>query len=332
MEEREKIPEYVKEELRTEVRFGCPICRSPFLTWHHFDPPYTVRPHNDPKGMIALCAEHHGEADNGNWPPERLHALKRTPRIAEDVKGSFPSWEHENILVRLGGSYTGGIEVLIAIEGEPLVRLGRNAAGMLALSFNLWDADGKPLLRMVDNALELYPKGVHDFVATARKREVTLWFGKQDLGLDLSFERVSIDKLSKLLDSDFERSKKKSEAILKKSMEGLNGWQMEHRQEALLSSPSVPGWIDSVSEEIREEVREGFLTGDMIGPWAKKWARQNCAQGDGKIPFLDFKNLSFFLSGKRIRIRDGLAWEGIQADYNGFFENALGAINLPAPT
>lgn len=25
--------------LRREVGFGCPVCRSPFLTWHHFDPP-----------------------------------------------------------------------------------------------------------------------------------------------------------------------------------------------------------------------------------------------------------------------------------------------------
>src|SRR5438876_5358162 len=26
-------------ELRREVGFGCPVCRSPFLTWHLFDPP-----------------------------------------------------------------------------------------------------------------------------------------------------------------------------------------------------------------------------------------------------------------------------------------------------
>jgi hypothetical protein len=66
MEDREAIPEHVKEKLRTEVGYGCPICRSPFLTWHHFDPPYRVRPHNDPEGMIALCREHSDEADNDN--------------------------------------------------------------------------------------------------------------------------------------------------------------------------------------------------------------------------------------------------------------------------
>ena len=49
MEERAAIPDLVKVTLRTEVGYGCPICRSPFLTWHHFDPPYSVRPHNDPE-------------------------------------------------------------------------------------------------------------------------------------------------------------------------------------------------------------------------------------------------------------------------------------------
>ena len=41
--------------LRREVGFGCPVCRSPFLTWHHFDPPYHVEEHWRHEGMIALC-------------------------------------------------------------------------------------------------------------------------------------------------------------------------------------------------------------------------------------------------------------------------------------
>ena len=137
MGDRTPIPDAVKEKLRKEVGYGCPICRSPFLTWHHFDPPYNVRPHHDPNGMIGLCREHHDEADSNNWPAERLRALKNTLRSSEIVRGRFPSWEHECTLVRLGGNYVGGSEVLISIEGQPLVRLRRNAEGLLALSLDL---------------------------------------------------------------------------------------------------------------------------------------------------------------------------------------------------
>jgi hypothetical protein len=234
--------------------------------------------------------------------------------------------------VRLGGNYTGGSEVLVAIEGQPLVRLRRNAVGLLALSFNLWDTEGKPLLRMVDNALELCPRNVHDFVATARKRGVALWLGERDIGLDISFERVSMEELEKVLGTDFERSKKKIDAVMQKVLEGIDDWQRAHLQEVLSGPPSVPGCIDSVNPAIREQVREAFLTGDNTGARAKKWARENCAQSDGKIPFLDFKNLSFFFYGKRLRIRNGLAFEGLEIDYSGSFEGALGAFNLPAPT
>jgi len=251
MEVREAIPECVKKVLRTEVGYGCPICRNPFLTWHHFDPPYNVRPHHEPEGMIALCREHHDEADNDNWPQEKLRELKKTPRSSEDVKGSFPSWEHENILVRLGGNYTGGSEVLVAIEGQNLVRLRRNAGGLLALSFDLWDVDGTALLKIADNALELYPKNIHDFVVTAKKREIKLWLGERDIGLDLIFERITFQKLDELLRADFERSKKRSDERLKKGMEKMEHWQRQYLQEGMSTPTKMPSWIDKIRTTIR---------------------------------------------------------------------------------
>jgi len=331
MEDRERIPEHVKEGLRAEVGYGCPICRSPFLTWHHFDPPHRVRPHNDPNGMIALCREHADEADNDNWPPERLRGLKNTPHSVGDIRGSLPSWQHENILVRLGGSYVGGSEVVIAIEDQPLVRLRRNSVGLLALSFNQWDIAGNPLLTMIDNVLELYPNSVHDFVATARKRKVKLWLSEEDVGLDLSFDRISLAELAVQLQVDFERSKKKTLKTLQKAMHGMDHWQREFLEKAMSGPPSVPPGIDGINPEIRERVREGFRTGDNVGAWVTNWARERCIQSDGKIPFLDFKHLSFFFSGKRLRVRDGLAFEGLDIDYTAAFDNALGAFNLRAP-
>ena len=106
-----------------------------------------------------------------------------------------------------------------------------------------------------------------------------------------------------ILSTDFERSKKKSDALPTKAMESMDNWQREHLQEVLSNPRSVPSWIDSVSPEIRERVRDGFLTGDNTGAWVKDWAQKNCVYRDGKIPFLDFKNLSFFFSGKRLRVR-----------------------------
>jgi hypothetical protein len=74
-----------RKALRKEVGFGCPVkdCGNPYLTWHHFDPPWEIAKHK-PKperhkveGIIALCHSHHDEADAGAFTKEQLHALKR---------------------------------------------------------------------------------------------------------------------------------------------------------------------------------------------------------------------------------------------------------------
>src|SRR3954451_20998723 len=85
-------PLAVRRALRRESGFVCvvPDCDLPYLEWHHFDPPYTVRPHHEPDGMAALCPEHHRKADAGAYTVEQLHEFKRDAASrATMVMGSF---------------------------------------------------------------------------------------------------------------------------------------------------------------------------------------------------------------------------------------------------
>jgi len=66
------IPVPIRRELRKEVKFRCPLCGSPFLTYHHFDPTWSEMERrgtedivHDPQGIIALCRKHHDIADGG---------------------------------------------------------------------------------------------------------------------------------------------------------------------------------------------------------------------------------------------------------------------------
>ena len=67
-------PKKVIQTLRQEVGFGCPIpnCGNPYLEWHHFDPPWSIENHHRPEGMIALCTQHHKNADNYAYTNEQL--------------------------------------------------------------------------------------------------------------------------------------------------------------------------------------------------------------------------------------------------------------------
>jgi hypothetical protein len=71
----------IRRQLRGEVGFGCPVegCGSPYLTWHHFDPPWREREHHDADGMFALCLQHHKEADSGAFSDSQLRSFKAEP-------------------------------------------------------------------------------------------------------------------------------------------------------------------------------------------------------------------------------------------------------------
>src|ERR1700733_6020005 len=96
-------PKDVRDRLRREMNFGCPICRSPFLTYHHFDPLWEPAHLHNESGMIALCSEHHNFADGGNYPTDYLRKLKEKPPI-DPPKGQLP-WNVTSAFISFGGNY-----------------------------------------------------------------------------------------------------------------------------------------------------------------------------------------------------------------------------------
>jgi hypothetical protein len=105
--ERSNPPAAIRRTLRQEVLFGCPVesCGSPYLTWHHFDPPWREREHHDPAGMVAMCLQHHKEADVNAFSDEQLRKMKTDPylrRSGSPPEGTF-HWRREQLVVRAGG-------------------------------------------------------------------------------------------------------------------------------------------------------------------------------------------------------------------------------------
>src|SRR5215211_1730983 len=98
-------PKHVRRALAREVGFGCPVanCGSPYLTWHHFDPPWSERQHHDPAGMVALCREHHDAADAGAYSEHDFREMKARDR-AQALRGRF-EWRRQRLLAIVGGTF-----------------------------------------------------------------------------------------------------------------------------------------------------------------------------------------------------------------------------------
>lgn len=135
-------PDDVKDFLRAEVGFGCPVngCRVPFLEFHHFDPPWRVRQHHDADGMVALCVEHHKKADRGVFSNTQLKAFKQSKTSVEEIRGKY-DWAGPKQLIRLGGYFFNPHPVFTEINPAGLppgtLDFASSDLGLLELSFKL---------------------------------------------------------------------------------------------------------------------------------------------------------------------------------------------------
>ena len=304
------------EALRREVGFGCPIpgCRSPFLTWHHFDPPWHIEEHWRPEGMIALCLEHHPNADpqgvGGNaYSPAELRALKKSKHSAEDVRARFPSWQKKNLLIRMGGCYTTPSMPLLSVSGIPQIGLRQDEAGLLALSFQLRNKDDSVLVEMVDNWFTAYPSNIHDMTVTPKTRQVKVWLDTEDVGLDLSFRRITMDELREIMNKDAKRTLA----------------EMRERDERRIEEAPLEK-RQSMRMELEQRMQR-YEHDDFVASRVQEWAHQQCRMDDGLIPFLNFEQLAIHLHGHRLVIKDGM---GGQFDYCARI-NSRDSYNLECP-
>ena len=146
-------PSHVKKALRAEIGFGCPVpgCGRPYLEWHHFDPPWHERHHHDAEGMIALCREHHIQADNGAFTKEQLHRFKRDGnKNWHQVSGNF-SWLRNNLLVVLGGNFFYETLVILKLFAKPIIWFTRDANNYLLLNLYMLTTSGKQRAYIINN-------------------------------------------------------------------------------------------------------------------------------------------------------------------------------------
>lgn len=134
-------PKDVLTALRREVRFHCPVevdgtvCGSPYLTWHHFDPPWRKEKHHRVEGMIALCRSHADKADNGSYTDDQLRRFKAKAAANYDaVQGDF-AWMRQQLVMYAGTNLFIGTDILVEIGDTPLVWFTVNEHGERMLNY-----------------------------------------------------------------------------------------------------------------------------------------------------------------------------------------------------
>jgi hypothetical protein len=150
---------WVKTALRQEVGSCCPVqdCGSPYLTWHHFDPPWRVEHHHRPAGMIALCREHADKADHGAFTDDQLRELKRVGRSrALEIRGRF-DWMRRDLLTVVDGKFFYQTPIIFQISDIPCIWFDRDENGYLLLNFKMPTISGHPHAQVDQNFWSITP-------------------------------------------------------------------------------------------------------------------------------------------------------------------------------
>ncbi|MGC4093242.1 MAG: hypothetical protein QM756_36205 [Polyangiaceae bacterium] len=120
-----------------------PNCDSPYLEWHHFNPPWSVRNHHEPAGMIALCSTHHRKADAGAFTADQLREFKSANR-SKFVQGRF-DWLRRKLLAVVGGNFYYETYQVLDFHGLDAVSFNRDGNGHVMLSAKLHRPQGPSL-------------------------------------------------------------------------------------------------------------------------------------------------------------------------------------------
>ncbi len=187
-------PMEVRRILRQEVNFGCPVCGSPFLTWHHFDPPWEERHHHNPKGMVALCFQHHKEADAGAYTKEQIQSLKSKPYLSKPHPRAKFNWLREQVLLEVGSNYYISPKHILHVAKHDLTWIDRDGSGLNAISMDLRAANGDPILRMKANDWVLL-RSVGDIICPASANSLAISVADESIRLQLRFQSLTEEKL-----------------------------------------------------------------------------------------------------------------------------------------
>jgi SAM-dependent MidA family methyltransferase len=196
-----KPPASVRRTLRAEVGFCCPIegCGSPYLTYHHFDPPWASEPHHNPEGMVALCLQHHKEADVGTYTENQLRELKKTGKSHNPVAGRF-NWKKESTLIIAGSNYFIGSPTILEVNKTKQIWFEKDENNNDTVNMDLYSSEGRLVFQMRNNDWIVLPN-FEDIESTPSARWLKIRSKKYGVSLDLEFSNKDISEIKKIAES-----------------------------------------------------------------------------------------------------------------------------------
>jgi hypothetical protein len=273
-------------ELRREVNFCCPVpdCDNVILTYHHFDPPWRDRQHNEAGGMIAICPICHGKAEGGAWTIEQLRHFKKNPKPPGFVRDRLAVPEPgKRAVYRLGGNYVLSCPLVLGVAEVPVLWEDRAPDGTFLFNLHVLDDRNNSLLVVLQNSLSVDSLQVWDCFLNTHGNHLLVRQHKGTVALDLRLRRLTMVEFKKYMEAD----------------------QNASRASLAKLSQDVFGWIPAdIATELQTGDRDKWLAG--IEQTFLAAVNNECVNSDGMIAMIDIVRGRLHGNGRSLTIRNGI--------------------------
>ncbi|TCO09392.1 hypothetical protein [Natronoflexus pectinivorans] len=205
---RESIKSDIKAFLREEVGFGCPVkdCGSPYLTYHHFNPPWHKCKIHNPKNMIALCLGHHKEADYGIFSDEQLYNLKAEPYLRNEERNPTDkfNWIRKDLIFHIGNNWFINPDITFKKNNIQILRIYKNFDGLSTIDFSIYNKEGHKIFEMLNNDWVITSK-ISDLECPPSRHQIKLKSDKEGFSFNLKFELTDIEKLKRRKNNNLDK-------------------------------------------------------------------------------------------------------------------------------
>ncbi|MCH5586025.1 HNH endonuclease [Shimazuella sp. AN120528] len=153
------IPSDIKRSVRRESYYGCVVCGTPIIEYHHIEPYHIVKCH-EVHNLVALCPNHHRKAGNGTYSKEYVYKMKQNPfnKNRDNIRDDFMLGDYDKFKFKIGSNYYENIETIIMVKGKPLLEFKKDEFGNVAMNALFYDSRNDLIAEIKNNEWITYLK------------------------------------------------------------------------------------------------------------------------------------------------------------------------------
>lgn len=187
------IPLPLKREIRRDAAFGCVMCGSPIIEFHHIEPFHKVNEHTK-ENLVALCPEHHHRADCGEIPVSIVTKFKENPvnKKKNFVSKDFFLSNYNDMKTRVGSNIYIRTPKILVVDKCPLITLTPDEEGNALLNAKFYNPNNVLLAEINNNEWFAY-KNPELWDISYSPGHLKINLGKGQIFLELKLKDGNID-------------------------------------------------------------------------------------------------------------------------------------------